>query len=91
MTISGLLTDYFLCCFLDNYNIENNIYNTYGRGRFTFGSNFQIGARQVVVSSHSHKVKPKPTPILPTLNSISTPILSIFLCSISHFGQYPSY
>lgn len=33
LTASGLLTDYFLCCFLDNCNIENNIYNTYGRGQ----------------------------------------------------------
>nr|DAV07135.1 MAG TPA: hypothetical protein [Caudoviricetes sp.] len=91
MTISGLLTDYFLCCFLEKNNIENNIYNTYGRGRFTFGSNFQNRARQVVVSLHSHKVKPKPTPILLTLNPILISILSKFLCSIPHFETNPPY
>jgi hypothetical protein len=91
LTISGLLTDYFLCCFLENYNIENNIYNTYRLGRFTFGSNFQNRARQVVVSLHSHKVKPKPTPILLTLNPILISILSKFLCSIPHFETNPPY
>lgn len=92
LDISGrLFTRHFLCCLLEKNNIENNIYNTYGRGRFTFGSNFQNRARQVVVSLHSHKVKPKPTPILPTLNPILISILSKFLCSIPHFETNPPY